>query len=143
MSDFGDAPEEAYESPFPRESADEITGLLHLGYLSRNVSYAGHTFLMRTLRSGEEIVVNQVVKEWDDTVGFAKAYAIAVVSASIELVDGMPLFGALGPDMKIPIQQKFETVRQWFWPTIEFLYRAYEELVQDQIAAFAAFQVKS
>lgn len=142
MSDFDDATP-AFESPFPRESADEITGLLSLGYLSKNVSYAGHTFLMRTLRSGEEISVNQIVKEWDQTVGFAKAYAIAVVSASLELVDGMPMFSALGPDMKVPIQQKFETVRQWFWPTIEFLYEAYTELVKDQIQAFEALQVKS
>lgn len=132
-----------FEGPFPPESAESITGLLHLGYIEKRVEYAGHTFVMRTLRSGEEISVNQVVKEWDDTVGFAKAYAIAVVAASIELVDGMPLFGQLGPDMVAPIRQKFETVRQWFWPTIEFLYRSYEELLQEQIQAFETFKVKS
>lgn len=142
MSDFG---EEEYtpEGPFPPESAVAIHGLLHLGYLEKQVSFAGHTFVLRTLKAGEEIAATLVVKEYSETVGYAKAYAIAVVSASLELVDGAPMFGALGPDMVTPIHQKYSVVSQYFWPVVEFLYKQYLALLEEQIEAFKAFQVKS
>lgn len=142
MSEFG---EDYYtpEGPFPPESSAAITGLLQLGRLEKQVSYAGHTFVVRTLKAGEEIAVTLITKDYAETMGYAKAYAIAVVAASLELVDGAPLFGQLGPDMVTPIEQKYHTVSQWYWPTIEYLYNEYTELLREQFEAFEAFQVKS
>lgn len=142
MSDFGEDTFEP-EGPFPPESADAIHGLLSLGYLEKRVSFAGHSFVLRTLKAGEEIAVTLTTKEYAETVGYAKAYAIGVVAASLELVDGAPMMGALGPDMVTPIQQKYAIVSQYFWPVVEFLYKEYLALLEEQIEAFKAFQVKS
>lgn len=143
MSDLGEVTDFESDGPFPAESSEAIHGLLSLGHLSKDVSYAGHQFAMRTLRSGEEIAVGQVTKDYADTVGYAKAYAIAIVAASLDMVDHAPMFQALGPDMKLPIQQKFGTIAQWFWPVVEHLYNEYLTLLEAQIAAFEALQVKS
>lgn len=145
MSEFGDEDfdGEAPRSPFPPESQLAISGLLHLGYIEKRVSYAGHEFVMRTLKSGEEITIALIVKEWSDSAGFAKAYATAAVAASLETLDGVPLYGPLSDNMRAPIEQKFQTVRQWYWPVIEHLYNEYTELLKEQIEAFEAFEVKS
>lgn len=130
-------------SPFPLESEDAIRGLLYLGHLEGRVSYAGHVFTLRTLKAGEEIEVALVTNEYKETAGFPKAYAIATVAAALDTVDGAPLAQQLGPDLKLPISQKFQTVRQYYWPVIEFLYESYTQLLEQQIEAFEALQGNS
>lgn len=132
-----------WEGPFSPESAQDVNGLLVLGALTHAVAYGGHNFVLRTLRAGEEIAVTLVTKEYADTLGYAKAYAIATVSAALELVDYMPMYEALGPDMSTPIRQKFTTVSQWYWPVVEKLYNEYLVLLERQINAFEELQVKS
>lgn len=145
MSDIGEVVEDDYtpEGPFPPESADDINGLLFLGHLEQQVSFAGHYFVIRTLKAGEEIEVALVTNEYKETAGFPKAWAIATVAAALESVDYAPLAQRLGPDLALPIRQKFNTVREYYWPVIEHLYDEYVLLLERQIKAFKALQGNS
>lgn len=129
---------------FPPEVAEEVIGLLYLGQLTSDVHWAGHNFTLRTLKTGEELAVALLLKDFTDNIGMAKAYATATVAAALESVDGRPLIGALGPDVRVSIGDKHQYLSEnWYWPVIEFLYNEYLKLLERQIAAFQAFEGKS
>jgi hypothetical protein len=130
----------------PQRTAD-INGLLALGTISEDFVVWGHTFKMRTIRLGEELVVGQIVKPYTDTIQQGKAYAAAMVAASLEMVDGRPLFAALGPSIETVrqnIQNKFEYVQEnWYFTLVEELYGCYLTLLERQLDAFEELSGKS
>ncbi len=123
---------------FPKEVADAVDGLAYLGHLEEEVPFAGHKFLLRTLKASEELEVALIAKEWQESFGMTKAHAWAHLAASLQAVDGDVNFcPPIGPDSKQHLRAKFNFVTNWYWPVGEYLFGRYVELVQRMTEAIA------
>jgi hypothetical protein len=128
---------------FPAETVQDVSGLLYLGQLTKQVSWGGHSFLLRTLRVHEELAIGLVTRKHEQTFTLGKAVAAATVGAALMEVDGTEFAAALGPDAESNIDHRFNKVQEYFWPVIERLYEEYLELQDQQLKAFDALQSKS
>jgi hypothetical protein len=128
---------------FPPDVAEDVSGLLYLGQLTQHVSWAGHSFLLRTLRLHEELAIGLITRKYEETFTLGKAVAAATVGAALMEVDGVEFATPLGPDAESSIDHKFHEVQKFFWPVIETLYEKYLLLQQRQLEAFGALESKS
>jgi hypothetical protein len=106
-------------------------GLLYLGALTGKFSYLGHSFVIRTLRSDEELLVAQLAQPWVNTVGQVRAHAIAMVALCTQLVDGRPLPVPIGEQQAGNTgwaEQRFLYCRRWYAMVIDEIFNRYLEL---------------
>lgn len=131
---------------FPDEAAQgDMLGLLYLGSLKRECQLGMYSFTLRTLKTGEELAVGQITKEFvENPAYYGKAVATATVGAAVELMNGRPFGIDLGPDMNNNLMARYHFVRDnWYWPTIEFLYNEYDILYERMLQAFDRLQGNS
>lgn len=129
--------EQTDETTFNDEISEDVSGLLHLGYLTGSFEVLGHTFVLRTLTLAEELAVGQIVNDYAATVVQGQAFAAALVAASIVTVDGRELMSALGPSEERTIRERFEYVtKNWYWGTVEQAHQRYGELLKRQNTAY-------
>jgi hypothetical protein len=118
------------EDPDPRWRTD-FHGLLYLGALRARFTWLGHVFRIRTLRSDEELIVAQLGRDWAETMGGARAHAIAMVALSVESVDGHPMPSPLGEQDAGSIgwaEERFRYAGRWYSYTIDAIFERYLEL---------------
>jgi hypothetical protein len=117
------------EDPDPRWRTD-FHGLLYLGALRARFSWLGHVFRIRTLRSDEELIVAELGKMWQDTMGGARAHAIAMVALAVESVDGVPMPSPLGEQSGSIgwAEERFRYAGRWYSYTIDAVFERYLEL---------------
>jgi len=139
----GTEPESVIDPVFDPRVAEDVQGLLYLGYLEETIQMFGHSFTMRTLEVGQELEIGLLIKEYTGTVTQGRALAAATVAASLEAVDGRTIYQQLGPNDKDSVRRKFDYVLKWFWPTIETLYNEHLRLQQRQIDSYEEFMSKS
>lgn len=125
--------------------SDDFIELSSLGYLTSEVNYCGHKFVLRTLRVGEEIVAGRIIKNDEASVSGFKATMSVVVAASLVTVDGMPFMPPLGEnDIENNIRQRYKYITtNWYFPIIDFLATEHNKLVQRQAEAIVELQKKS
>lgn len=113
---------------FPEQWKAEFEGLLYLGYLRKQVdAIPFHRFIIRTLTVNDKLEVSLITKEYQDTLGYGRAYRAAVVAAGLESVDGRELISASRGTNTF--RQKFEyVVNNWYDPVIDLLYREIDDL---------------
>ena len=113
-----------------------------LGHLEEEVKFAGHTFVLRTLKAGEELEAAVIAKEYQDSFGQVKGTAWAHLAASIVSVDGDDNFvPPIGPDSRQHLRAKFNYMTDnWYWPVGEHLFTKYAELVERQSQAIEAVE---
>lgn len=106
---------------FPDNWKEEFEGLTFLGYLEDVVEIPSHRFVIHTLTVGEKLQIGLTTKEFEGTLGYARAYRAAVVAAALQEVDGRPiLVASKGTSV---IRQKFDyVVNLWFDPIVDLLY---------------------
>ena len=125
---------EVARDEFPEEVNDDVDGLIWLGYLEDVVDYCGHEFVIRTLRSEEQLLASLVTKEYTDTLGQAKAWIAAHVGLALVSIDGDEEFCPKASFSKKDFARaRFQYVTgKWFEPTINRLYNAYSDLLERQ-----------
>jgi hypothetical protein len=126
----GPGQELAYDDPDPRWRTD-FHGLLYLGALRARFSWLGHVFRIRTLRGDEELIVAQLGSAWAETMGGARAHAIAMVALSVESIDGHPMPSPLGEQDAGSIgwaEERFRYAGRWYSYTIDAIFERYLEL---------------
>lgn len=111
--------DERYKEPF--------AGLLHLGALSKTYRWLGHEFYIRTLTTDEILAVSLICAEYENTIGFNKAYTTAMVAMAVQSVDGehlpYPYKDEPGPAFA---QARFNYVKaNWYPYTIDVIYNEY------------------
>lgn len=113
-----------------------------LGHLETEVRFAGHTFIIRTLKAGEELEAALVAKEFQETFGQVKGTAWAHLAAAVVSVDGKEDFcPPIGPDSKQHLRAKFHWMTEnWYWPVGEYLFTEYANLVGKQSEAIEALE---
>lgn len=129
---------------FDERIKDTVDGLIWLGHLEGSFEFCGHHFLMRTLKADEELAASLVAKEYAETIGQGKAWAWANVALALVAIDGDSEFcPPIGPDKLAYAKARFQYVTsRWYWPTGQYLFKAYEQLYERQRAAIEAIQGK-
>ncbi len=112
---------------FPSEYIEPLRGLLFLGAVEDEFEFAGHRFLMRTLKEGEVLRIGQLIKQYKDTTAELEAQRMFTVAASIVSVDGEPIVQEYKEDYDL-IYEKANVVRSWYPAVIVFLYSKYIDM---------------
>jgi len=113
---------------FPEQWKSEFEGLLYLGYLRKEVtSIPFHRFVVKTLTVNDKLEISLATKDYQDTLGYGRAYRAAVVAAGLESVDGRELIAASKGSNTF--RQKFDyVVNSWYDSVVDVLYREIDEL---------------
>jgi hypothetical protein len=121
VDDSGATGEELPE--FDERSREDFIGLLFLGALTKEFTFAGHKFVIRTLTTDEILAVGQVVKDYEGNLSQMKAYATAVVAASVASVDGQSLPTPFRDEPgAVALRARFTQVGKWFPYVIDVIY---------------------
>jgi hypothetical protein len=56
------------EDRFPDEVANDVDGLMWLGFLEDTIEFCGHEFVIRTLKLEDEMLAGLVTKDYKDSV---------------------------------------------------------------------------
>lgn len=127
---------------FPPETRMDVEGLLHLGHLTADVEWCGHEFGLRTLKLGEELAASKSIEGFRNTLKEAEAWASAQIALALTYVDGDEDFcPPAGPSLDAHARARLNYLgKNWYWPTVEFLYTEYVRLQQRQLEALRALQ---
>lgn len=127
---------------FPPQTRLAVEGLLHLGELSEDFEFAAHTFTLRTLRAGEEIAAAQAIQAYRDSLKEPDAWMAAQVGLALVSIDGQDDFcPQAGPDLTQFAKARYNYVtKNWYWPTIYFLYQCYTTLLTKQAEVIQVMQ---
>lgn len=127
-------------SEYSEQVQQDIDALIWLGHIEEPFSFAGHTFLMRTLKGDEELAAGVVVKQYNETFGQARAWAWAKIGLSLVAIDGDSSFcPPIGPDKIQYAEARFRWVTsKWYWPLAEVLFAHFVDLESRQIEAMRA-----
>lgn len=127
---------------FPEDVAQDVDGLMWLGYLEDTFDFCGHTFTIRTLRGEEELLASYVTKEYMESLGQSRAWVWAQVALTLVSIDGDEDFcPPAGPSKKAYAQARFQYVTaNWYWPTAKYIYDRYAALLERQAAAMDAVE---
>lgn len=125
----GEQPEESLPEFDPRFK-EEFRGLIYVGALTDTFTWLGHTFVIRTLTTGELAEVALAVKVYDGSDAVLKVYQAAVVAACVISVDGQPMPTPLTNDVNdTAFNNAFRYVmRSWFPPVLDVIYQRYYSL---------------
>lgn len=133
-------PEQVVVKAFDDRWHAGFEGLLYLGRLEHEFHFAGHTFVVRTLTSGEHLEVSQICKPFEDSVAYIAALRVAVAAGGIVSVDGQPIPVALKGVS--PIRQRMDWMAQnWFDPVVEEIYLHVDWLESQSVAILNALGV--
>jgi hypothetical protein len=127
---------------FPPEVAQDVEGLIWVGYLEDTFEFCGHEFVIRSLRGDEELLAGLITKEFIETLGQSRAWAWAQIALALVAVDGDESFcPAAGPDKRAYARARFNyCTSNWFWPVGEYIFRRYAQLLERQAKAVEALE---
>lgn len=122
----GQVPEAAL---FDDRWKDAFHGLAYLGAASWSFEWLGHKFVIRTLTDDEELAIAKIIKEWEGTVGYDRAYRTAVAALCTVTIDkqGMPtpVVDEDEPGYAWAIHKFNYAKARWFKYTIDKIYEQY------------------
>lgn len=108
--------------------------LIHIGSMTRSFEWAGHTFIIRTLKIEEEIAIGQIIKPYAGSITEDKAAVTAIAAACIETIDGQPLIVQIQKDPVVHLQEKYKAlVTHWHWPVAKKINEEYILLQQEMM----------
>lgn len=123
------------EEPDTGAWREDFTGLLTLGAIRAWFDWCGHRICIRTLTTDEELLVAQLIKDFEGSMGGMKAYATATSGLCAESIDGQPMPVPLGENPNQPYSwatQRFNYAKRWYPPTIDAILDAYLQLESRQ-----------
>jgi hypothetical protein len=127
---------------FPDEVVDDVDGLMWLGFLEDTFEFCGHEFVIRTLKLEDEMLAGLVTKDYKDSVSQGKAWIAAQVGMALVSIDDDTTFcPQAGASKANYARARFQYVtKNWYEPTINYLYVKYLELVQRQEAVLTEME---
>lgn len=118
---------------FPEEHFEPLRGLLFVGSLSKNFTYAGHDFLIETLTEGEVLRVGQMISNYKGTFSEQEARKCFTVAACVKAVDGYAIVTDIEPK-ESNLSERIDVVKRWYPPVVDYVYRRYAELERTEFA---------
>ena len=126
---------------FDEKYIEDFNGLAFIGALSKQFSWLGHTFIIRTLTTDEMLAAATITSVYKDTIGEPLAYKTAMVALCTSKVDGEDLptpIGTDGNDISWAWQRFNYVKARWFQFTIDQVYAEYLELEEKTNQVVAA-----
>jgi hypothetical protein len=143
MADQAAAPEQVdpFEL-FSEQTRLAVRGLTYIGHLEKEVEFCGHTFRMRTLYPSEKAAISIIVQPWRGSISEGEVWANAQVALSLQSVDHEDDFcQSVGPDLNDFAKARLNyATKQWYQPTLSFLYARYLELEQEALDGIRELQ---
>lgn len=126
----GDGTPDFSDVQFDDRYKDAFHGLAYIGALTGSFEWLGHKFVIHTLTQDEELAAALIVKDFEDTLGQARAYATALAALCVDSVDGegMPTPVGTGPSYGWAYQRFNYAKARWYRYTIDKIYEKYLEL---------------
>lgn len=124
---------------FPEEHVEPLRGLLFVGSLSKNFTYAGHDFLIETLTEGEVIRVGQLISNYKGTFSEAEARACFTVAACVKSVDGYSLVTDIEPKSS-NLTERVRVVEKWYPAVVRYIYKMYLDLESAEFAVASSLK---
>lgn len=119
---LGEAPE------FPDELIEPLQEFVVVGHLTDQFEYAGQEFVISTMTIGEELEALRAANKYEDLpLAAGRVYATAMVAGAVRSLNGQPLAVPISPKQDVA-SIRFSKVLEWYWPTIEVVYRRYTAL---------------
>lgn len=116
----------------PKGQEDDFQSLLLVGELVREFDAFGHHFYIRTLKSGDYLRIGQLVAQYEGQLGQGKAFNIAIVAASLQLIDGESYTTEILKTSDI-ITSRFNWIRDnLYYVVVERLFQEYVTLEEKQ-----------
>lgn len=119
----------------------DFSTLLTCGRRSKKISVMGHTVVIQTLKTGDEMRVGLFTKKYlESQLGFQRAYHVAVCAAGIREVQGKPLFRELREitDDDEIFDKKVEAIMEFYPVVVTQIYQAIMDLERE----FAELAIK-
>lgn len=119
----------------------DFTGLLFAGALDGWFDWCGHRIELRTLTTDEELLVAQLMREYEGGMGASKSYALGIASLCVTSIDHQPMPVPLGEHPNKPYkwaQERFGYGKRWYPPTVDAIFDAYLQLEARQRAVLAS-----
>lgn len=114
---------------FDERYREDFEGLMFIGALTSRFSFLGHEFVIRTLTVDELLAAGKLTKEFEDTIGAARAYATAMVALTIVSVDGTgmpsPIGEEPGNDYKWAYERFDYAKARWYPWVVDYIYDKY------------------
>ena len=128
--------EQVIEQPnLSEEERKTFVDALLIGQKSEVVDIFGHQVLIKTLTVDLELQVAQVLRPWENTIGFPKAYKTANVAASIYEIDSAPFYTPILPTDKTEIvSKKFDKLKEYYPPFVDEIYTKFTDMEQSMVA---------
>lgn len=124
---------------FPSAHMEPLHGLMFVGSLSKNFTYAGHDFLIETLTEGEVLRVGQLMSHYKGTFSESEARKCFTVAACVKAVDGYAVVTDIEPkESNLP--ERIDAVKKWYPPVIDYVYRRYVELEKSEFAVASSLK---
>lgn len=129
-------------SPAVREP---VIGLTYLGQLERTIDFAGHQFVIKTLRPSERSAVAAAIEPWKGTYAEATAFSNGLVGLSLISIDGEENFcPPASPEITSFARARLNYLTNpetgWYQATLDYLYGQHLELEQEVLNALEEFQ---
>jgi hypothetical protein len=121
----------AHQDPEYGAWQQDFTGLLSLGSLHGSFDWCGHLIAIHTLTTDEELLVGQLIREFEGGMAGMKAYATATAGLCVTAIDHQPMPVPLGEHPNQSYKwalERFNYARRWFPPTIDAILDAYLQL---------------
>lgn len=129
---------------FPVAMQERVRGLAWLGYLTREIKFCGHTFVLKTLRPQLKFAVAQAIQPLRNTLQEAEAYAAGHVAMALVAVDGEEGFcpqasANLDSFARARLAWLTDAETGFFQPTIEYLFVHFNQMEAEAAEAMLEF----
>jgi hypothetical protein len=112
---------------FDPKVREEYEGLLFLGKLSKQFTWSGHRFRIKTLTTDEALEVGLVTKDYIGTSQENRAWMTCLVGACTVSVDGKYLPMSINPEESM-VEAHFNWAKQQYPWTIDRIFEEFAEL---------------
>jgi hypothetical protein len=112
----------------------DFASLLTCGRRSKKIAVMGHSVVIQTLKTGDEMRVGLFTKKYlESQLGFQRAYHVAVCAAGIREVQGKPLFSGLREvtDEDEIFDKNVEAVMEFYPIVVTQVYQAIMDLERE------------
>lgn len=123
------------------EERRNFSALMTCGRRSKTITVMGHPVVIQTLSTADEMRIGLFTKTYNDTtLGFQRAYQVAVCAAGIREVQGHPLFTSLREITSEDeiFDKSVEAVKKYYPVVVTQIYQAIMDLERE----FAELAIK-
>lgn len=130
---------------FPMQVRAPVVGLSYIGHLERTITFAGHSFVIKTLRPSEKAAIATAIEPWRGNIAESTAFSNGHVGLALVSIDGEDSFcPPASPEITQFARARLNYLTNpetgWYQPVLDYLYAEYLALEQEVLNALEAYR---